>query len=544
MTTRLPSRIIVVAALLTCVGAVSSAAGSAAKTPRVGGTVVVGLREDVHRCLNFFYAPCGYGTPDALWLTETLEGAFELRPNLTYRPNLVSRVTFTKTPPFRFTYHIRPEARWSDGTPVTASDFVFTFQAFLRYGDLLEDDQPYRKIRRVRALDPKTIRVVLRSRFAGWRSLFHVVLPQHALAGEDLQAIWRKAIDNPRTGRPIGSGPFLVQSLQALGRDLVLVRNPRYWGPHKAYLDRIVIRSYPDGDQADALRRGEVDLVALSGTQAADFRGLAGISVRSRAGTGWEHFAVRVGAGGHPALKSKLVRRALAYGIDRKAVLRRLYGRIAPDLQPLENAILLTNSTFYEPHWSVYRYRPAEARRLLEQAGCRKGADGIYACGGQRLSLRVFTTAGDPDRELVLRLVQRQLGEIGVNVVPMFAPGPVFFTQIVQAGEYDLALFRFIYSPDSSASLRIFRCGGSFNWTGYCNRQAERDLMTTELIHNEKQRARVLNRADAKLAKDVPVIPLFQVLESVAFKSALRGVIDMPPPEGFTWNSEDWRLAT
>ena len=56
-------------------------------------------------------------------------------------------------------------------------------------------------------------------------------------------------IDNPKTGRPIGSGPFLVERWER-GKQLTLVRNPRYWGPHAAYLDRIVIRFCKDACNA------------------------------------------------------------------------------------------------------------------------------------------------------------------------------------------------------------------------------------------------------------------------------------------------------
>ena len=81
-------------------------------------------------------------------------------------------------------------------------------------------------------------------------------------------------------------------------------------------------------------------------------------------------------------------------------------------------------SRYYEPNWSAYRYRPAQARRLLEQAGCRRGADGVFSCEGQRLSLRFVTTAGRPPRAQALALIQAQLRAAGVEVVPVFAaPG-------------------------------------------------------------------------------------------------------------------------
>ena len=60
-------------------------------------------------------------------------------------------------------------------------------------------------------VDAKTVSVVLRSRFAGWRSLFRTVLPSHVLSGSDPARVWTDGIENPQTGKPIGSGPFLVE---------------------------------------------------------------------------------------------------------------------------------------------------------------------------------------------------------------------------------------------------------------------------------------------------------------------------------------------
>ena len=102
------------------------------------------------------------------------------------------------------------------------------------------------EVRSVRAARREDGRVVLRSRLAGWRELFGDVLPRHALAGDDLASVWTDRIDNPKTGAPIGSGPFLVERWER-GKQFTLRRNPRYWGPHPAYLDRLVVRFQVQG---------------------------------------------------------------------------------------------------------------------------------------------------------------------------------------------------------------------------------------------------------------------------------------------------------
>jgi peptide/nickel transport system substrate-binding protein len=528
------------AALAVSLALVSGAGGAGAQTPKRGGAVVIpaGLEP---ACLNLF-GSCNLGSFANPILGEVLEGAFEVGPDLSYRPNLVSRAEIVSKLPFVVVFRIRPEARWSDGVPVTASDFVFTHRTFRDHATTapgVDWRVEYRKIRRVVRVDAKTARVVFRERFADWRTLFALVLPRHVLAGQDITAVWRTSIDDPRTGRPIGSGPFLVGGWER-GREITLVRNPRYWGPHTAYLDRLVAR-FPSGlsDPVEALRGGHRDLLALIGAdpdRVAALRAVPGVAVRSAPMPALEYLLFRLGPGGHAALRNKLVRQALAFALDRSAIARI---RTGDALLKSDSAVLAKVSRFYQPTWSRYRFDPVRARRLLEQAGCRRGADGIYACGGERLSLQFVTTAGNPVRLRTLELMQAQLRQSGIEARPEYAPNiQVLIGSILRSGEFDLALVNV-----SSSTERIPGpyCGGQDeNWTGYCNRLTNRDLLDADASVDERHRARVLNAADAKLARDVPVIPLAAVSLTIAHRSNIRNVV--PNPAEFVWNSEDWWL--
>ncbi len=206
----------------------------------------------------------------------------------------------------------------------------------------------------------------------------------------------------------------------------------------------------------------------------------------------------------------------------------------------LNSAVHLTQSRYYEPNWSKYRYRPAEARRLLEQAGCRSGSDGIFSCGGERLSLRFVTTAGHPIRAQVLPLIQAQLRAAGVEVVPVFAAPPVFFGQILPQGTFDVALFSWAGSPAASWAP-VFGCGGLQNFTGYCQRLVTAHLDQADRILDARRHARVLNRADRGLASDVPTIPLFQFVFTVAYDTSVRNFVFLPWNP--FWNAENWWLA-
>jgi len=526
-----------VAALLALTGASGAATD---QTPRRGGTIVVGLPPGEPACLNVLDVRCDSGFLGSV-ASRVLEPAYAFAPDLTTRPVLVSGAVYTRQPPFTLTYHIRPEARWSDGVRITARDFVFTLKA------IQQSDAEWRGIHDVisgiRAVDAKTVRVVLRQRYAGWRQLFPYVLPEHALRGEDLTRVWTDSIDNPKTGRSIGSGPFLVGSWNR-GQQLTLVRNPGYWGRHTAYVDRIGLRFLDTTrERADGLRSGSLTVAFGVQDEFAGLRGDPRIRLDAYPGLAAEHLEFRLKAGGSPALGQKLVRQALAYGIDRVALVRQVYGGIVSNPNPLDSMVLPVQSRYYEPSWGEYRRRPAYARQLLEQAGCRRGADGIYRCGGQRLALRFVTTAGAPSRERTLEIVQRELLDIGVDVELGYVPFPVLFGPggVLERGEFDAALFSWAFGPDPSDLGDSFGCGGSQNFSGYCQRLVTADLDQADRILDARQRARVLNRAGRQMARDVPMIPLYSFINTGGHSSRIRGFVF--GPDGL-WKPEEWWLAS
>ena len=532
------------AALLVVVPSAGGAPG--AETPRSGGTLVALRLEPA--CLNPF--ACAVPQDDPA-ITQVLEGAFEVGPDLVPRPNLVSGVEIGRKP-FTLTYHIRPEARWSDGVPVTASDFLFTQQAFARLETpALDERELYRKVRRARVVDAKTFRIELRAPFSAWHRLYRVVLPRHAVEGQDLTKIWIDRMDNPRTGRPIASGPFLVQRWER-GKQLALGRNPGYWGPHTAYLHRFVWSFAQDrSDPLGPVRRDEFDVTLsltgsnpLSDEHARGVRQVPGWRTRAWPASGAEHLVFRVAApGGHPALRSTHVRRALAFGIDREEIARAFLGEAErSSRRPLDSTVLLPTEPFYRATWSGYRYDPARARRLFRQAGCRLGADSIQTCAGERLSLRFVTTAGNPARERALLLVHAQLRRVGVEAVLAYHPGAVLFQQVLPSGDFDVALF-FWGNNGGGVVWPEARCGDVQNWAGYCSRLVMRDVQQTDLIIDQQQRAHALNSADAKLAGAVPVLPLVQGVQRAAVKTRVRGVTPGGLLFNFFQNSEDWWLA-
>ena len=192
------------------------------------------------------------------------------------------------------------------------------------------------------------------------------------------------------------------------------------------------------------------------------------------------------------------------------------------------------------PNWNIYRYRPDESRRLLEQAGCRRETDGIYSCDGRRLEFRLVTTAGPGLRERTIQLIQAQLRPAGIEVELSYTLGPALFAQMLPSGDFDLASFSWFGDPAGVRRKELFGCDGVRNYSGYCQRLTTSELDQADRILDSDERARVLNRADAQLARDVPVIPLFQVPNVLAYRTTIRNVVRSP--DNLFWNVEDWWL--
>jgi ABC-type transport system substrate-binding protein len=514
------------AAIAAALLAVSGSGGAATQqTPKRGGTVVVASVAQEPACLNPFDLNCVPGSSEITALrivNRVLLAPFAVDSSFRWREQLVSDVAYTTKPPFTLTYHIRPEARWSDGVPITAADFVFTHEALKRYA--LESNLHRTIVRSVRALDRKTARVVLRERVAAWRGLFGPILPKHALANENLLTVWRDGIVNPRTGEPIGSGPFLIGTWDR-GKQIALRRNPRYWGLHPAYVDRLVLRfAVNGGTLVNGFRSGGVDLVepGYPPTFFADLNRQPGVRTIRVRSVGMEHFALRLGPGGHPALRNKLVRQALAFGLDRQALADVAVGDLRPRQAQRDSIVLPTYSPHYRPNWQ-YRRRPAEARGLLERAGYTRGIDAVYVCAGQRLSLTFFAPVIQGSvRPRVVELAQRQLRDVGVEVVPRYGPNQAILGQIAPSGDFDVVLFSWTQDSPNYRWKDVFGTGGNLNYTGYRQRLVTSDLDQAERILDADRQAAALNRADLQMAKDVPAIPLYEFPQWAAMRSGLR----------------------
>ena len=508
------------------------------------GTLVFGAEQGggPDWCLNLILDVDCNAFWNVVFQTPVIRGAFLVTPDFKYKPDLISRYKL-QTRPMRVTYYIRKNARWSDGVQVTGKDWRFTWQTATnpKYKEHI-DPLGWEDIRSVSG-NGKVVKVTFKKNFAAWRGLFNYVLPQHALAGTDMLTVWNDCICNPKKGNtPISNGPFLLTRFDR-GAGITLTKNRRGWYGKPAKLDSIVFRFITNtNSEIQAIRSGEVDAIYPQPQLAlADLRNQSGLRVVTHLGLQWEHIQIQQGAKGNPLAKQKWLRQALITSLNRSAAARALYGTLNPRVGVLNSVSRLTNEKTYNPkHFNKWNYNPAKVTQMMNAHNCSKGGDGIFRCGGTKVSFDFASTTGNALRALAFTIFQDQAQRAGIELRNGFVPAGTLFGSKLPAHDFDLAMFTQIVTTDPHYVVSTFSCGSPSNYFEYCNRTVTNLLGRSDRELNDAKRLALVNRAGAIMGNDVPVIPLFQRPTYFVFKTSIKGMVDNPTSQGPSFNAESW----
>jgi peptide/nickel transport system substrate-binding protein len=539
---------LIVASTIVVAGATAKSSGVSSSTQK---TVLVFGAEQDFNCFNLNLEACNQYWANVVAGTPVLRPAFMVTPRLQYKPELITSAKVSLRPSFSVTYNIRKNANWADGRQVTGADFLWSAQRIVDPKSQVAGRDGYDQmiLGRTRITNKgKTVRFFFRQPYAAWKDLFSpaVVLPRHILQGEDYNNMLANCVCNPKGGKPFGNGPFLLSQYRK-GTDATLVRNARYYGP-KSKLQRIVFRFIQDTNtQIQAMRGGEVDAIFPSPqTALTALQRQSGIAYKAGPGLYHEHIDLS-GKGNHnPLMERVWFRQAIIRGINRQGLIRTFFGDIAPNLRVLQSLVMYPSDANYRPHFSKYGYNPNAARQLLTRNGCRAGGDGIMVCGGVKAEITHTTTGTNRRRVLAAQIYKDNLKEIGIEVNIRLVDANVLFgdgPQSTVAGNWDMAEYAWVTSPDSSFAVSWLGCRKPSNNMTYCNRRVTQLLDRTDRTLNARQRAALFTQANQLMSNDVPVIPLYAVPVIYVHKNAAKGMgAPNPSSWGPTWNAHLWKF--
>ena len=351
-----------------------------------------------------------------LWYWDNnLEPSLEMAAEFPTKENgLISEDGLTITIP------LNKEAQWSDGEPVTANDFIFTYEMVLAPENIgIQSTWPYDPyLESVTAEDDYTLVLKFAESFAPWATtMFDFVLPEHVLRpvyeteGTIDDAEWNR---NPT----VVNGAYTLKEWQAASH-LIFEANDNYWRGRPT-VDQINIRVVPDDEaQMAAIKTGDTDIgIFLSYADIPTIEALGDVdivTVLSGYNESWffnlntEETAANAG---HPALQDVLVRQAIAYAVDFDAVCEELlFGGTYPPPTKWEE------TPYAYPDADPYKYDPEKANALLDEAGwVDSNGDGTRDKDGVELVLVHSTTQGREVREQTQVVAQQYLADVGIGI--------------------------------------------------------------------------------------------------------------------------------
>ncbi|MBI5365858.1 MAG: peptide ABC transporter substrate-binding protein [Planctomycetes bacterium] len=448
------------------------------------------------------------------------------------------------------TWHLRPEAKWSDGTPITADDFIFAYQVIMdnRVVGVVTRDQE-RRIETMTAegADRKTLVITWKEPFA-YADTGHACLPRHIeepVYSKDPASYHKTDIAD----RLVGCGPYVLKKWNR-SESIVLERNPNYWG-EMAKIQRIIYSFTSDTNTIVAnILSGTLDAVSPTGMTFE--AGLAlkadpppGFTTYFTPGLVWEHIDFNLE---NPWLADKRVRQALTYGIDREKMVKVFF----EGQQPVADGWLPPKHYAHHPNLKKYAYDPAKANALLDEAGWKKGADGWRVnAAGERFKLIIRTTAQNSVREQIEQYIQSNWKKLGVELAIENQEAKVFFGETVKKRKFEhLAMFAWLFGPQAD---------GETNWTmknipteangwtgqnygGFKNAEIDRIDNQVPKTLAEAERVKLLHQEQELWLEELPAIPLYFRCDVSAAREGLKEWRPTGTDTGVTWNCQRWSL--
>jgi peptide/nickel transport system substrate-binding protein len=520
--------------------------GDGAGLPERGGRLVIGMQQEpeiLNEAVNSMVA--------SVYVCNLIFSKFvKYNDRLELVPDLIEEIPTVEnggvsSDYLTYTYHIRRDARWHDGVPVTSYDAKFSYEVMMHPDINVETRQGWDVVDRVETPDSFTVVFRLRevyANFVGDCFYDESVLPRHllrnALGPEFQNAAFHR--------RPVGSGPFVFKEWVS-GSHIVVQANRSYYG-EGPWLDEIVIKFIPEDDAlVMQLETGEIMAIDNAPNTA-----LAAVGKMPRtrlfrnAALFNEHLDLNCD---HPILRDRLVRRALALATDRKEISDKIYDGVwipaFGDDYP--------RSAYYSAAVETLNvFDPARAAALLAEAGwIDRDGDGIREKNGKPLALAISAMTGNLNRERTEMVLREQYRRIGVDLgIRNYTPGELYASWdeggVLRRGSYDIALYAILTPPDPSTKDGTYSEGfippKGQNFTRIRNARLSRLLAEGNRTVIFAERKKIYDEAAAIVAAEAPVIPLLWVTQLDAMPQGLVNYRPNPTQSGDTWNANEWWL--
>ncbi|SPF33690.1 ABC peptide transporter, periplasmic ligand binding protein [Candidatus Sulfotelmatobacter kueseliae] len=422
--------------------------------------------------------------------------------NLDVAPGLAERWEIPD--PLTYVFHLHRGVKFQDGRPLTARDVKWTFDSLLEGKILSTKAANYRFVDHVDAPDDATV-------------IFHLKEPDSPLLwnlSDGAMGIVPYGSLDEMTRNPVGSGPFKFVSAET-DREIILERNDDYWG-EKAKLARVRFAVVPDETtQALELRKGSGD-VAINSLTPDTVLALSReptLAVERGPGTRLAYLAFNLRA---PILQDARVRQAIAYALDRQAMIDYLWRGQAE----LARSILPPQSWAYDGDVPAYGHDPEKANRLLDAAG-------YAAVNGVRFHI-IMKTSLDANTRMMVAVMQQQLRQVGIVLDIRSFESATFFSDVIH-GAFQMYGLRWIGGNEDPDIFEYVFHSAKFPPNG-ANRGFYSNPKVDELIDRARRevdpalRKPLYAEVQRVLAEDLPYIDLWYLDNVIVHTHRVRNL--------------------
>lgn len=473
------------------------------------------------------------------------------------------------------TWKLKQGIKWSDGTPFTGEDVVFTYQFISDPKVGSTNAGTYDLVKNVEAIDNHTIKVNFKTVNPAWSLPFvgseGMILPRHVYK----DYLGEKARQAPANLIPVGTGPYKVVEFKP-GDVVVYEPNLNFREADKLGFKRIELKGGGDSTSAAraVLQTGEADYAYNVQVEASVLKGLeAGEKGKlvSSFGSLVERILLnqsdpnKAGEEGdksnlkfpHPFFQDKKVRQAFSLGIDRDTISKQLYGITG---KPTSKFLVLPEQ--YNSSNTSYEFNLEKAAALLDEAGWKDtNGNGIRDKNGVEMQV-VFQTSVNPVRQKTQQIIKQGLQSLGVGVELKNIDAGIYFSSdpanndTVEHFYADMQMLTTgNTSPDPGTYMKTYVCDGgknipqkANNWSGdnysrYCNLEYDQLWQKSNQELNPEKRKELFIKMNDILVNQVVVIPLVHRADVVAISNNLEG-FELTPWDRNTWNIKDWKRST
>lgn len=353
---------------------------------------------------------------------------------LTIDHNYFTDIKLTNTSPQQVTYTINPKAVWSDGSPITWEDLRSEAAALSGKdpGFLISSASGFDRVAKVeRGVDDLQAIVTFDKPYAEWQGQFSPLYPKAVTANPE-------AFSNLyRDGLPVGSGPFIITSIDRAQNRITLGRNPNWWGDTPE-LDTITLSVLDDSAVLPGIQNNEIDYAYMSGIEnVTGARNSKNVVIRRTPEPSWSHLTFNGAPGA--LLSDPQLRIAISKAIDRQALVSAAQNGVVDNPTPLNNHIYMKGQKGYQDNSAPIAFDPDEAARMLDALGWKLNGD-VREKDGRKLELRDVMYQQEAWVQTA-QIVQQNLARVGVKMTIQTVPGSGLFKNVIDPGNFDIAQF-------------------------------------------------------------------------------------------------------